>query len=165
MSEESHVQIIHIHNECVKPNWSLVYHILKSFSDVKKVGLDPNSQHVFTTRPTHAGIIPVSSDVRDCIGIPFFKDGKYSDVKIVLLTAPKQQACIQWVVEELLVSRSNVSRISFILMSCERAICYVAFETTMSVCISGEYLSMHFYDTIHLRGLSIEAFVVWRPIQ
>ena len=114
------MQNIHIHNECVKLNWSLVYYILKSFSDVKKVGLDPNSQHVFTTRHTHAGIIPVSSDVRDCIGIPFFKDGKYCDVKIVLLTAPKQQTCIQWVVEKLLVSRSNVSRISFILMSCER---------------------------------------------
>jgi len=71
VSEESHVQIIHIHNECVKLKWSLVYYILKSFSDVKKVGLDPNSQHVFTTRHTHAGIIPVSSDVRDCIGIPF----------------------------------------------------------------------------------------------
>jgi len=66
-------------------------------------------------------------------------------------------------VEELLVSRSSVSRISFILMSFERAM--LAFEATMSMCISDEYYSMHFYDTIQLRGLSVEAVVVWRPIQ
>ena len=76
---------IHIPNECVKPNLSFVYHILKSFSDVKKVGLDPNSQHVFTTKHTHAGIIPVSSDVRDCIGIPFFKDGNTLKSKLSCL--------------------------------------------------------------------------------
>ena len=76
---------IHIPNEYVKPNLSFVYHILKSFSDVKKVGLDPNSQHVFTTKHTHAGIIPVSSDVRDCIGIPFFKDGNTLKSKLSCL--------------------------------------------------------------------------------